>query len=141
VRRVVCAAPSYLERHGVPETPRDLRDHAVIGASNPGTLPEWRFGPEGRTTVSVHARLVCNTVDAALAAALEGWGIARLLSYQVASAVAEGRLRILLTDDEEAPVPIHVVSPEGRRAPAKTRAFVDLAAARLRADPRVNPAA
>ncbi|MCY1644190.1 LysR family transcriptional regulator [Methylorubrum sp. SL192] len=141
VRRVVCAAPSYLERHGVPETPRDLRDHAVIGASNPGTLPEWRFGPEGRTTVSVHARLVCNTVDAALAAALDGWGIARLLSYQVASAVAEGRLRILLTDDEEAPVPIHVVSPEGRRAPAKTRAFVDLAAARLRADPRVNPAA
>ncbi|KQQ12777.1 LysR family transcriptional regulator [Methylobacterium sp. Leaf122] len=141
VRRVVCAAPSYLERHGVPETPRDLRDHAVIGASNPGTLPEWRFGPEGRSTVSVHARLVCNTVDAALAAALDGWGIARLLSYQVASAVAEGRLRILLTDDEEAPVPIHVVSPEGRRAPAKTRAFVDLAAARLRADPRVNPAA
>lgn len=141
VRRVVCAAPSYLERHGVPETPRDLRDHAVIGASNPGTLPEWRFGPEGRTTVGVHARLVCNTVDAALAAALDGWGIARLLSYQVASAVAEGHLRILLTDDEEAPVPIHVVSPEGRRAPAKTRAFVDLAAARLRADPRVNPAA
>lgn len=141
VRRVVCAAPSYLERHGVPETPRDLRDHAVIGASNPGTLPEWRFGPEGRTTVGVHARLVCNTVDAALAAALDGWGIARLLSYQVASAVAEGRLRILLTDDEEAPVPIHVVSPGGRRAPAKTRAFVDLAAARLRADPRVNPAA
>jgi DNA-binding transcriptional LysR family regulator len=141
VRRVVCAAPSYLERHGVPETPRDLRDHAVIGASNPGTLPEWRFGPEGRTTVGVHARLVCNTVDAALAAALDGWGIARLLSYQVASAVAEGRLRILLSEDEEAPVPIHVVSPEGRRAPAKTRAFVDLAAARLRADPRVNPAA
>ncbi|CAO4182038.1 LysR family transcriptional regulator [Methylorubrum extorquens] len=141
VRRVVCAAPGYLERHGVPETPRDLRDHAVIGASNPGTLPEWRFGPEGRTMVSVHARLVCNTVDAALAAALDGWGIARLLSYQVASAVAEGRLRILLSEDEEAPVPIHVVSPEGRRAPAKTRAFVDLAAARLRADPRVNPAA
>ncbi|ABY32858.1 LysR family transcriptional regulator [Methylorubrum extorquens] len=141
VRRVVCAAPSYLERHGVPETPRDLRDHAVIGASNPGTLPEWRFGPEGRTTVGVHARLVCNTVDAALAAALDGWGIARLLSYQVAPAVAEGRLRILLSEDEEAPVPIHVVSPEGRRAPAKTRAFVDLAAARLRADPRVNPAA
>ena len=141
VRRVVCAAPSYLERYGVPQTPRDLRDHAVIGSSNPGALPEWRFGPERRSTVNVHPRLVCNTVDAALAAALDGWGIARLLSYQVAPAVAEGRLRLLLTEDEEAPVPIHVVSPEGRRAPAKTRAFVDLAAARLRADPRVNPAA
>jgi DNA-binding transcriptional LysR family regulator len=44
------------------------------------------------------ARLVCNTVDASLAAALDGWGIARLLSYQVAPAVAEGRLRILLSD-------------------------------------------
>ncbi|MCJ2028752.1 LysR family transcriptional regulator [Methylobacterium sp. J-043] len=141
VRRVVCAAPSYLERYGVPQTPRDLRDHAVIGSSNSGALPEWRFGPERRSTVNVHPRLVCNTVDAALAAAVDGWGIARLLSYQVASAVTEGRLRILLDEDEEAPVPIHVVSPEGRRAPAKTRAFVDLAAARLRADPRVNPAA
>jgi len=141
VRRVVCAAPSYLERYGVPQTPRDLRDHAVIGSSNPGALPEWRFGPERRSTVNVHPRFVCNTVDAALAAAVDGWGIARLLSYQVASAVTEGRLRILLDEDEEAPVPIHVVSPEGRRAPAKTRAFVDLAAARLRADPRVNPAA
>lgn len=141
VRRVVCAAPSYLERHGVPKTPRDLREHAVIGSSSLGILPEWRFGPERRIAVTVHPRLVCNTVDATLAAALDGWGVARLLSYQVASAVAEGRLRILLSDDEEAPVPIHVVSPEGRRAPAKTRAFVDLAATRLRADPRVNPPA
>lgn len=139
VRRVVCAAPSYLERHGVPETPRDLREHAVIGTSNSGALPEWRFGPERRIAVAVHSRLTCNTVDAALAAALDGWGIVRLLSYQAAPAVAEGRLRILLSDDEEAPVPIHVVSPEGRRAPAKTRAFVDLAVAHLRADPRVNP--
>ncbi|MBB2964038.1 LysR family transcriptional regulator [Methylobacterium sp. R2-1] len=141
VRRVVCAAPSYLERHGVPKTPPDLREHAVIGSSSLGVLPEWRFGPERRIAVTVHPRLVCNTVDATLAAALDGWGVARLLSYQVASAVAEGRLRILLSDDEEAPVPIHVVSPEGRRAPAKTRAFVDLAATRLRADPRVNPPA
>ena len=140
VRRVICAAPSYLERHGIPETPRDLREHAVIGAWSPGALPEWRFGPERRIVVAVHPRLTCNTVDAALAAALDGGGIVRLLSYQVAPAVAEGRLRILLSDDEEAPVPIHVVSPEGRRAPAKTRAFVDLAVARLRADPRVNPA-
>lgn len=139
VRRVICAAPAYLERQGVPETPRDLRDHAVIGSTATGDLPEWRFGTDRRVTVAVHPRLVCNTVDAVLAAALDGWGIARLLSYQVASAVAEGRLRILLDADEAAPVPIHVVSPEGRRAPAKTRAFIDLAAARLRADPRVNP--
>ncbi|MBD8908410.1 LysR family transcriptional regulator [Methylorubrum zatmanii] len=141
VRRVVCAAPDYLERHGVPASPQDLRDHAVIGSTSPGALPEWRFGPARRMGVTVQSRLACSTVDAALAAAIDGWGIARLLSYQVAPAVAEGRLRILLAEHEEAPVPIHVVSPEGRRAPAKVRAFVDLAAARLRADPRVNPAA
>lgn len=141
VRRVVCAAPAYLERHGVPESPGDLRNHAVIGSTSLGALPDWRFGPERRTSVTLHPRLACSTVDAALAAALDGWGVTRLLSYQVAAAVAEGRLRILLAEHEEAPLPIHVVSPEGRRAPAKTRAFVDLAAARLRADPRVNPAA
>ncbi|KAB7782091.1 LysR family transcriptional regulator [Methylorubrum populi] len=141
VRRVVCAAPRYLERHGMPTAPRDLRAHAVIGSSNPGSLSEWRFGREQRTAVAVQPRLTCNTVDAALAAAVEGWGIARLLSYQVAPALADGRLRLLLEEHEAAPVPIHVVSPEGRRAPAKVRAFVDLAATRLRADPRVNPAA
>jgi DNA-binding transcriptional LysR family regulator len=128
VRRVLCAAPDYLDRHGTPGTVRDLRDHAVIGSASLG------FG-----TAAPRPRLTCNTIDSVLAAALAGQGLAQLLSYQVAPALAEGRLRLVLDDPEAAVMPVHVVSPEGRRAPAKVRAFIDLAVARLRADPRVNP--
>jgi DNA-binding transcriptional LysR family regulator len=134
VRRILCAAPEYLSRHEAPRTPRDLRDHQVIGSAGLGASPEWRFGREGKTTVTLRPRLICNTIDAALAAAIDGQGIARLLSYQVAPAVAEGRLRIMLAEHEAAPVPIHVVNPEGRRASAKVRAFIDLAVERLRAN-------
>lgn len=66
---------------------------------------------------------------------------ARVLHYQIGSALLEGRLQVVLADYEEEPLPIHVVYPEGRQAPAKVRTFVDLAVARLRAvtDPLVAP--
>ncbi|KQQ47874.1 LysR family transcriptional regulator [Methylobacterium sp. Leaf125] len=139
VRRVLCAAPDYLDRHGTPGTARDLADHAVIGSASLG-FGSPGFGSLGFGSAASRPRLTCNTIDSVLAAALAGQGLARLLSYQVAPAVAEGRLRLVLDDPEAAAMPVHVVSPEGRRAPAKVRAFIDLAVARLRADPRVNPA-
>ena len=139
VRRVLCAAPDYLDRHGTPGTVRDLADHAVIGSASLG-FGSLGFGSLGFGSAAPRPRLTCNTIDSVLAAALAGQGLARLLSYQVAPAVAEGRLRLVLDDPEAAAMPVHVVSPEGRRAPAKVRAFIDLAVARLRADPRVNPA-
>jgi DNA-binding transcriptional LysR family regulator len=138
VRRIACAAPSYLDRYGAPIEPRELRDHAAIGSTSIGGLAEWRFGRRRRTAVTVRPRLICTTIDAALAAAIDGLGIVRLLSYQVAPAVAEGRLRTVLDDHEEEVMPIHVVSPDGRRAPAKVRAFIDLAVQRLRSNPMIN---
>ena len=141
VRRVVCAAPAYLARSGEPAEPADLQTHSLIGLTSLAAATEWRFGPGRGAAVAIRPRLVVSTVDAALAAAVDGWGIVRLLSYQVAPALAEGRLRRVLEGFEAAPMPIHVVSPEGRRAPAKVRAFIDLAVRRLRADPRINPEA
>jgi DNA-binding transcriptional LysR family regulator len=138
VRRVVCASPAYLARHGAPRAPQDLRHHAIIGSTTLAVTPEWRFGRERRIGVAIHPRLFCNTIDAMLAAAIDGHGLARLLSYQVAPAVAEGRLAIVLEDHEAAPDPIHVAHPDGRRASAKARAFVDLAVERLRANPMIN---
>jgi DNA-binding transcriptional LysR family regulator len=72
--------------------------------------------------------------DAALEAALRGFGVTRLLSYQVARHVANGELQLLLQDFEPAAWPIHVVHREGRLASAKVRSFIDFIAARLRAD-------
>lgn len=138
VRHVACAAPSYLERSGIPVSPRDLMNHDVIGSVSMTASPEWRFAGIGREIIALKPRLVCSTVDAALAAAIDGQGIVRLLSYQVAPALVEGQLVRVLEKYEPEPMPIHVMSPDGRRAPAKVRAFVDLAVRRLRANPMIN---
>jgi DNA-binding transcriptional LysR family regulator len=71
-------------------------------------------------------------------ATLDGWGLARVLSYQIGEHLVAGRLQNVLAEFEQEPLPIHIVHPEGRRAPAKVRAFVDLAAERLRANRLIN---
>ena len=73
--------------------------------------------------------------DSALAAALAGFGITRLLSYQVAESVRDGRLTPLLSDFELPPLPVHVVHREGQHASKKARGFIDLVVERLRANP------
>ncbi len=132
VRRVVCGAPSYFERHGEPTTPADLANHATIVNTGSSAPLDWHFAPDG-AAAKLHPRLYCNTVDAAIAAAVTGWGLSRPLSYQVSRYVAAGQLRLTLEDYEEPPLPIHVVHAEGRHVSAKTRAFVDFAVERLRA--------
>jgi len=138
VRRVVCGAPSYFAEHGAPVTPADLADHAIISATSAWASTEWRFGQDDKSIVHVSPRLFCNTNDAALRAAIGGFGLTRLLSYQVAPSLLSGELQTVLSGYEELPLPIHIVHPEGRHAPAKVRTFIDFAASRLRADRRIN---
>lgn len=136
VRRVLCGSPAYFEKHGVPETPQDLKDHRIAVSTGAWASPEWRFAPDQRVTV--HPALLSNTNEAGIAAALAGWGLTRVLHYQIGPALLESRLQIVLAHYEEPRLPIHVVYPEGRRAPAKVRTFVDLAVSRLRANRVLN---
>jgi DNA-binding transcriptional LysR family regulator len=82
--------------------------------------------------------LQTNSIEAARKAAIDGWGLVRLLSYQAIPSIEAGSLEVVLRDYEPEPIPIHIVHPEGRHAPAKVRAFIDLAVDRLRADKRIN---
>lgn len=136
VRRVVCGSPAYFEKHGIPATPADLKDHRIAASTAAWASPEWRFGQEQRVTVN--AVLQGNTNEAVIATAEAGWGLTRVLHYQIGPALLAGRLQIVLAEFEEPPLPIHVLYPEGRHAPAKVRAFVDLAVARLRANRLLN---
>ena len=132
VRRVICGAPSYFAKHGIPASPQDLKHHRIAMSTGAWASPEWRFAHDQRVTVQ--PALLSNTNEAAIAAALAGWGLTRALSYQVGPALLDGRLQVALAEYEDAPIPIHVVHPDGRQAPAKVRTFVDLAVARLRAN-------
>lgn len=136
VRRVVCGSPAYFEEQGEPVTPADLRDHRIAASTSAWASTDWRFGGDQR--VSVRPVLQCNTNEAVINAALAGWGLTRVLHYQIGPALAAGKLRIVLAEHEDAPLPIHVLHPEGRHAPAKVRAFVDMAVDRLRANPLLN---
>jgi len=139
VRRVLVAAPAYLEAHGAPMRPEELAGHATISAAGLAAQPEWRFSMDGRPgTQRVSPRMRTTTNDSAVAAALAGLGIARLLSYQAAPHVSAGTLVPVLEAFEGAPVPIHVVHHEGRRATQKVRGFVDMAVEILRADPALR---
>jgi len=133
MRRVVCAAPGYLATHGVPTTPAALHDHRILACQSAWASPEWRFA--GGQRVVVDPLLLCNTNEAVITAAKRGQGLTRALHYQVAPALAEGSLQIVLAEHEEAPLPIHLIYPEGRQAAAKVRAFIDLAVAALRDNP------
>ncbi|HDS1758520.1 LysR family transcriptional regulator [Pseudomonas sp. M5] len=134
VRRMLCASPEYLARHGVPQHPSDLPAHAVIATTNLSPRAGWRFGvTDEPTLVRIKPRLTVTSNDGAIAAAVGGLGIARLLSYQVVDEIASGQLQVLLADYEEAPWPIHVLHRESKHGSAKVRMFVDMLAHELRA--------
>ena len=136
VRQVVCASPAYLKRHGLPRTPRDLAEFTAISFSPDRAAPAWSF-EVGKQTVAVRpsSRLVVNSSEVAMQAALAGAGVTRVLSYTIASEVKAGRLRIILAEFEPEPIPIHVIHREGKHAAARVRAFVDFAVSRLRENP------
>jgi DNA-binding transcriptional LysR family regulator len=139
VRRVICASADYLSRHGTPRKPGDLRDHTIIAASGVSPNPEWRLVDDGvPTSVRLRPRMTTTSNDSAVRAAASGFGITRLLSYQIADEVRDGRLVVLLREHEPPPIPIHVVHREGRHASPKSRRFLDLAIERLRAHPALS---
>lgn len=135
VRHVTVAAPGYLSEHGTPRRPDDLSEHRIIGAGPLHGPREWSFHADGKMNATrITPRLTVNAITAGVDAAIAGWGVCRVLSYQVADALARGELVEILSAWEDRQLPVQLVHSEGGHAAAKTRAFLDLAAARLRAD-------
>jgi DNA-binding transcriptional LysR family regulator len=139
VRRVLCASPVYIERHGQPGTPADLANHACI-TSNEAAADSWSFARDSAAhrqrprAAVIRPRLIVNAAAAAIDSALEGHGLTRVLSYQIADDVAANRLVLLLEDYEPPPVPVHFVMQADRTVTAKLRAFIDFAAPVLRTE-------
>ncbi len=133
VRRVVCGSPDYFARHGMPRAPEDLAAHKTVAISPVSPSPEWRFGYRMDQVVRVDSRLTVSSVASGIEVARKGWGLTRVLSYQIGPDLENGALQTVLEDFEPEPLPIQLVHVEGRRAAAKVRAFVDLASQRLRA--------
>ncbi len=136
-RRLLCAAPAYLETHGRPKRPEDLAGHACLLYSYISDPAVWTFrGRQGRRRVRVAGRLKANNGEALREAAVAGFGIAYLPTFIVGDAVRAGRLTCLLAEwTREAGAPIHAIYPAGRNLSPKVRVFVDFLAERFRPEP------
>jgi DNA-binding transcriptional LysR family regulator len=133
-RPVVCASPAYLAAHGTPETPAELIHHACVSFEGLSTSTGWPFhSGKSDQTARIHSRLVTNTAESAIDAALLGTGLTRVLSYQIADAVLEGRLQLVLEKFRLPAIPIHLVHAGQTPLPLKLRAFLDFMSPRLRA--------
>lgn len=139
VRTVLCASPGYLKEFGLPHAPEDLDRHVLVAASGITPNPDWKFMRDGAGfSIKVRPRLTMTTNDGAIEAVRSGFGIARLLSYQIAPMLATGELQTVLSEYETPALPIHVIHREGRQSAAKVRSFVDMVVERLRADSSLN---
>lgn len=136
VRQVVVAAPTYLAKHPAVGEPADLVKHQLISASHFG-VNSWSFPPAEGSSISravpLTPRFVVDSARAAIASAVDGRGVTRVYSFHVADEILSGRLQVMLRADEHAPLPIHLIMPDGRLSVPKVRAFVDFVVPRLRA--------
>lgn len=126
-RRVICAAPGYLRRHGKPKAPADLLRHdcIVLTTADNALGAAWDFkGPDGELTVHVRGRLVTNNGQQAHDWMLAGHGLARRSLWDVAEDIAAGRLVEVLGRWSHVEAPISAVYASRHHLPAKTRLFI-----------------
>jgi DNA-binding transcriptional LysR family regulator len=123
-RRIMVAAPSYLERRGEPAVPHDLRNHdCLLHEFHAGI---WGFqGPEGPIDVTISSRFCANSTEVLQRLALLGQGIALLPVLRAIDDVRAGQLRRVLKDYQVPAVPVFIVYPSRRHLPPRTRVVID----------------
>jgi DNA-binding transcriptional LysR family regulator len=124
------ASPAYLEKHGRPRGPDDLKSHAALHYGRPSAKSAW--GLRGaRDAVSIRYRLCSNNGDALRVGALAGLGIALIPAFLVRDDVRNGRLVALLDGFEPKPIDLYAIYPPTRFLAAKVRLFIDFLAQRF----------
>jgi len=126
-KRLICAAPPYLARHGTPRRPEELARHNCIVSRERVDLNRWPFKIDGQVSeIEVGGRVAINEGEMQMQLALQGIGIARLTRLTLARAIRVGALVSLLGDfSADEPVAIHAVYPHRRHLAAKVPAFVN----------------
>lgn len=135
-RRVLCAAPAYLEARGTPGAPEDLARHSCLLYGAGAAARRWRlFGTDRDHTVEVDGPMRANNGDVLREAAIGGLGIALLPTFIVGDALKRGDLVTVLDDTPPSALPVSAVYPPNRHLSAKVRALIDFLADRYRGTP------
>lgn len=134
LRFALCAAPHYIEQHGLPSTPEDLAGHHQVGyvMASTGKVRPVTLTRDGRKVeFDVPARFQTTDSAAALSAALDGLGIVVLAEFVASHHLASGALVRVLPGWECPALPLHLVTPTTRKRAARVQAFMDWAHALL----------
>ncbi|HEV8108252.1 MAG TPA: LysR family transcriptional regulator [Burkholderiales bacterium] len=135
-RRVVCASPEYLRRHGTPSAPAELAQHNCLLASDFGATWDYKDASGKLGSVRVSGRYVCDNWEVLREWALAGLGIALKSTWDVRRHLSSGSLVSLLPGYSfDSDVAIYAVYPHRRHLPAKTRAFIDFLASSFGPEP------
>lgn len=126
-RRVVCAAPRYLEKWGIPRTLEDLARHQCLAITRgPGQPGTWSFLSRDRSvSIAVRGQLDCNDGELLHRWACEGWGLAWRSTWEIEGELARGELVTVLDDFALPDYDVRAVYPRQAQLPAKLRFFVD----------------
>ena len=125
--RVLCAAPSYLEKHGAPETPDELLNHNCLLLRFPGSTDfRWSLNtPAGPQVLPVSGKLDADDGDVLTEWTLGGEGIMLKPYWEVADHLESGRLQVVLPQFPPEPVSLVMLYPHRHLLPAKVRVFAD----------------
>ena len=124
-RRVICAAPAYLEREGCPQTPKDLERHNCLQLSTVSRFNDWHFKEFEAQGFSLRSNFEANSADALYHATLAGIGVSRLSTYLVNDDLQNGRLIRILPNYEDNGSDIYAVYSARQNLPPKVRVFID----------------
>jgi DNA-binding transcriptional LysR family regulator len=133
-RRLLCASPLYLEKHGVPTRLTDLQNHnCIFLRQNETPYGVWSFTNGGKTqNIKVRGALGCNDGEVALNWALEGFGILLRAEWDIARYVRSGRLRLVLEDQTPTRADVYAVYPQQLHLSARVRSLIDFLVERFK---------
>ena len=125
--RVLCAAPSYLEKHGAPATPDELLQHNCLLLRFPGSTDfRWTLNtPDGPSTLPVSGKFDADDGDVLTEWTLQGEGIMLKPYWEIAEHLESGRLQVVMPDFPPEPVSLVMLYPHRHLLPAKVRVFAD----------------
>lgn len=133
IRIVVCGSPSYLKARGWPKQLSELSKHDCITIDDHAAPAAWRFVCGNRArTAPIRSRLCVNTSEAAVLAAIDGAGLARVMSYKMDGAMRAGELAIVLKEFEPESLPVHILYAPRNLMPLKLRTFLNWMTPRLK---------
>ncbi|WP_315838117.1 LysR family transcriptional regulator [Bradyrhizobium prioriisuperbiae] len=134
IDRVICASPDYLQSHGVPKHPAELRDHTCLTYGYLSTGNQWKLsGRDGDHWIQPSWTLCVNNAEVLRDAAIKGRGIALLPTFIAGEALGQERLRTLLTNYHAPPLTLYAIYPPTRHLALKVRLFIDFLVERFSA--------